>query len=325
MENHLANARYIIGLLAIVSLTAVSAHGAEMSCEAVGHYPPAAWSPTALPTQLSDAGYSNANDPYDLTDIQTLARDPKTGNLTCTAMIHVAGNRWSFTHWLAPYEGRVTFQVKTLVPPVRLPPNMPSPPPVTLTTDTPATLEFLPEVTPTPTVSETAPDGSRRVVLGGPNSGGGNLGPNPAQFCASLRAERAAGAGMLQIPAACSNFSPNLGPNPARPVPAAENSPVGQGRAPAAAPVPVPAPINPALANLSPMFRKGLADRTDWENWFTAQTGDFKAGAEFWAGQRRLLTPQSCHQGSEAFQAGCTAAIEKLAGADVLRKSETRL
>jgi hypothetical protein len=70
------------------------------------------------------------------------------------------------------------------------------------------------------------------------------------------------------------------------------------------------------------MFRKGLADRTDWENWFTAQTGDFKAGAEFWAGQRSLLTPQSCHQGSEAFQAGCTAAIEKLAGADVLRKSE---
>jgi hypothetical protein len=146
MANHLANARYIIGLLAVVSLTAISVHGAEMSCEAVSHYSPATWSVTALPAQLSDAGYSD-NDPYDLTDIQTLARDPQTGNLTCTAMIHVAGNRWSFTHWLAPYEGRVTFQVKTLVPPVRLPPNMPSPPPVTLTTDTPATLEFLPEVT----------------------------------------------------------------------------------------------------------------------------------------------------------------------------------
>ena len=107
MANHLANARYIIGLLAVVSLTAISVHGAEMSCEAVSHYSPATWSVTALPAQLSDAGYSD-NDPYDLTDIQTLARDPQTGNLTCTAMIHVAGNRWSFTHWLAPYEGRVT-------------------------------------------------------------------------------------------------------------------------------------------------------------------------------------------------------------------------
>jgi hypothetical protein len=52
MANHLANARYIIGLLAVVSLTAISVHGAEMSCEAVSHYSPATWSVTALPAQL---------------------------------------------------------------------------------------------------------------------------------------------------------------------------------------------------------------------------------------------------------------------------------
>jgi hypothetical protein len=83
-----------------------------------------------------------------------------------------------------------------------------------------------------------------------------------------------------------------------------------------------PAPIDPVLANVSPLYRKGLADRTSWEQWFSSQSGDFKAGAEFWAGQRNLPKPGTCHQLSEAFQAGCAAAKERLAVGDVLRRSE---
>jgi hypothetical protein len=36
------------------------------------------------------------------------------------------------------------------------------------------------------------------------------------------------------------------------------------------------------------MNDRGLADRTPWENWFNDLQGDFKTGAFFWAGQRRL-------------------------------------
>ena len=81
-------------------------------------------------------------------------------------------------------------------------------------------------------------------------------------------------------------------------------------------------PVDPVFRNLSPSFRKGLTDRTTLEQWFSSQTGDFKAGAEFWAGQRSLPNPDTCHQQSEAFQSGCMAAQEKFAVIDVLRKSE---
>jgi hypothetical protein len=94
------------------------------------------------------------------------------------------------------------------------------------------------------------------------------------------------------------------------------------GAAPAEPVKPAEALVAPILANLSPLFRKGLADRTSLEKWFSSQTGDFKAGAEFWAGQRSLPKPGTCHQQSEAFQSGCMAAQEKLAAVDVLRKSE---
>jgi hypothetical protein len=160
---HLANVLSIISLFAIINLAAVAAHGGEsMSCDMLRNSP--LWGYTGLPTQLGRVGYSHMNDQYNLTDIQTLSRDPVTGDLTCTATIHLAGNRWSFTNWLPPYEGQVTFQVKVSAAPNRLPPNVAPPPPVTLTRGTPFTLQFLPTVTPPPTVSETAPDGSRRVV-----------------------------------------------------------------------------------------------------------------------------------------------------------------
>lgn len=113
--------------------------------------------------------------------------------------------------------------------------------------------------------------------------------------------------------AATTSTDPSPPPPPAEPL-----SPVVT--APAASPP--PAPIDPVLANLSPLFRKGLADRTSWEQWISSQTGDFKAGAEFRAGQRNLPKPGTCHQQSEAFQFGCMAAQEKLATIDVLRKSE---
>ena len=70
------------------------------------------------------------------------------------------------------------------------------------------------------------------------------------------------------------------------------------------------------------MYDKGLADRTAWENWFNGLQGDFKTGAFFWAGQRSLSHPQSCSHMNTDFNNGCTAAKERLATADALRKSE---
>jgi hypothetical protein len=86
-----------------------------------------------------------------------------------------------------------------------------------------------------------------------------------------------------------------------------------------------PAPSAPApsvpLANLPPMVQKGLADRTAWELWFESlPNGDYRDGAEYWAGQRSLSPPGSCY-GSADFNAGCVEAKERLDPTDRLRKS----
>ena len=70
------------------------------------------------------------------------------------------------------------------------------------------------------------------------------------------------------------------------------------------------------------MYDKGLADRTAWENWFNGLQGDFKTGAFFWAGQRSLPHPGSCSEMNTDFKNGCTAAKERLATSDALRRTE---
>jgi hypothetical protein len=84
------------------------------------------------------------------------------------------------------------------------------------------------------------------------------------------------------------------------------------------------ASANPEIAPLpiDPIYGKGLADRTAWENWFNGLQGDFKAGAFYWAGQRSLPHPGSCSQMNTDFYHGCTAARERLATPDALRISE---
>jgi len=42
-----------------------------------------------------------------------------------------------------------------------------------------------------------------------------------------------------------------------------------------------------------PAFKAGLADRRAWEEWFASLDGDFKVGAEYWAGQRHKAKPGS--------------------------------
>jgi len=57
----------------------------------------------------------------------------------------------------------------------------------------------------------------------------------------------------------------------------------------------------------SALFSQGLRDRTKWENWFATLTGDRRAGAEYWAGQRSLPRPGLC-VGTPDFVKGCNEA-----------------
>jgi hypothetical protein len=41
-------------------------------------------------------------------------------------------------------------------------------------------------------------------------------------------------------------------------------------------------------------FQEGQVDRRAWEAWFDSQSGDFRAGAEYWAAHRSLRNPGSC-------------------------------
>ena len=88
-------------------------------------------------------------------------------------------------------------------------------------------------------------------------------------------------------------------------------------------PVPKLAPQTPVLPTpvTSPMFERGLADRTAWENWLLKLDGDKRAGAEYWASQRSILHP-GAWIGTAAFVAGCNQAKPRLAPCDILRKSE---
>jgi hypothetical protein len=96
-------------------------------------------------------------------------------------------------------------------------------------------------------------------------------------------------------------------------------------------PKPVPLPptdsINPPSQKpgASSAFRDGLADRTAWEEWFSTLTGDYRDGADYWAGQRSSPNPGSCYdQGytRREFVDGCMEAKRGLTLTDLRRKSE---
>jgi len=108
-------------------------------------------------------------------------------------------------------------------------------------------------------------------------------------------------------------------------------------------------------------YQEGAADRGDWELWSKGSarnnrsflillklwqriivfhvnhggyfrlgpnglTGEFRAGAFYWAGQRSAPKPLSCpSQGSQhadEWMSGCVAAAERLSGSDVRRRRE---
>lgn len=75
---------------------------------------------------------------------------------------------------------------------------------------------------------------------------------------------------------------------------------------------------------VSPAFRQGQADRQRWEIWIGSQSGDYLAGAAYWASVRSLARHPSCGgPGSPMVSAdwlnGCVAAQHELGGSDVLR------
>lgn len=76
----------------------------------------------------------------------------------------------------------------------------------------------------------------------------------------------------------------------------------------------------------SPAYQKGQADRQAWETWFGGLTGDYRAGAEWWAGQRSLPHPGSCSAAPPSagadWTAGCFEARGMLAPLDARRKAE---
>jgi hypothetical protein len=73
-------------------------------------------------------------------------------------------------------------------------------------------------------------------------------------------------------------------------------------------------------------FDQGMADRAEWEQWVVALTGDFRRGAEWWAGHRSLPSPGACNGPAAAmnqqFILGCEAAKERLTPRDIKRKSD---
>ena len=97
-------------------------------------------------------------------------------------------------------------------------------------------------------------------------------------------------------------------------------------RAPYAAPAPAPQPMSPAqqVASTTEAYAEGHADRVAWENWFNAQSGSARSGAEYWSGVRSTVHPAPCTAVNRdpAFVAGCQAAQQRLAAVDVRRKTE---
>jgi DNA-binding helix-hairpin-helix protein with protein kinase domain len=76
----------------------------------------------------------------------------------------------------------------------------------------------------------------------------------------------------------------------------------------------------------APPFDHGLADRAEWEQWLSTLSGDFRRGAEWWAGHRSLSSPGACNGPAAAmnqqFIFGCEEAKVRLGPKDIKRKSD---
>ena len=81
-----------------------------------------------------------------------------------------------------------------------------------------------------------------------------------------------------------------------------------------------------AVLAQSPAYEAGQADRKAWEQWFDSLTGEYKSGAEFWAGQRNKPNPGSCYGSAGetlgSWTDGCVDAQRRLATTDARRKNE---
>jgi hypothetical protein len=67
-------------------------------------------------------------------------------------------------------------------------------------------------------------------------------------------------------------------------------------------------------------FQQGFADREAFESWFAGLSGEYRDGADFWAGQRSLRNPVPCASlGGQATE-GCNAAKARLDVSDARRK-----
>jgi hypothetical protein len=69
-------------------------------------------------------------------------------------------------------------------------------------------------------------------------------------------------------------------------------------------------------------YEQGRNDRIAWESWFNSLSGDYRAGAFYWSGERSLPRPGSCASPKPEFTAGCVAAQGRLAASDARRKTE---
>ena len=67
-------------------------------------------------------------------------------------------------------------------------------------------------------------------------------------------------------------------------------------------------------------YRRGRSDRKDWERWVATLTTDSRLGALYWADQRSKSQPGNCI-GTVSFQEACSAAQQRLAGPDTMRKT----
>jgi hypothetical protein len=87
-----------------------------------------------------------------------------------------------------------------------------------------------------------------------------------------------------------------------------------------------PAPVPPASPVASP-FDQGLTDRAELEQWFASLSGDFRRGADWWAGHRSIPNPAACSGPASGMNqeliAGCEAAKVRLVPKDIRRKADT--
>jgi hypothetical protein len=87
--------------------------------------------------------------------------------------------------------------------------------------------------------------------------------------------------------------------------------------------VPALASAPPTGTGKSPAFQEGVADRRAWQTWLATLPGLYRAGAEWWAGQRSLPKPGSCFVPNlaDTWRNGCLEAHRRLTPVDARRKA----